>query len=248
VLDSHPSSFGAKNHAVSRRLIAVHRWMARRAATTMVTTHDWVSVLESWGAHGTILHEAPPLWTTQALPEVSGRRVLFPGVFAGDEPVEAVVELARLMPDITVRITGDIAKCPERIRANLPANVTLAGYLDAVAFAAEVDAADAILALTTEPTSVMRAAYEAVYSRRPLIVSDWDAGKDAFPHAIHTENDAQKLVAAVETALGAGRDEALLDLALKEQTRRWNQQLENLQLAISVRSDEVRTSLPSPNR
>jgi Glycosyl transferase 4-like domain len=248
VLDSHPSSFGAKDHAVSRRLIAVHRWLARRASTTLVTTQAWVDVLESWGAHGTIAHEAPPLWSTSDLAGPGGRRVLFPGVFAGDEPIDEVIALARLRPELDVRVTGDIAKCPPRISADLPGNVTLLGYLDTAAFAAEVGFADVILALTTEPTSVMRAAYEAVYARRPLVVSDWPAGREAFPHAIHTENDAPKLAGSVESALGAGRDGALLELAAKEQTHRWNQQLENMRAAISRRSGAEPTRARSPLR
>lgn len=252
VLDSHPSSFGAKNHRISQRLIGVHRWLARGAAVTMVTTQEWVDMLHSWGAKGLILHEAPPLWTVGPLREAGAGtrpRVLFPGVFSGDEPTDLVWQVARLRPDVEFRVTGLKSRCPEHLMRDLPANVTLVGYLGPQDFAAEVDGAHAVLALTTEPTSVMRCGYEAVYSRRPLIVSDWPAGQDAFPHAVHAPNDAESLASALDLALSpAWRDEALLDLALKEQTYRWNQQLDALRSATSATSSGTRAGDRSPGR
>lgn len=254
VLDSHPSSFGAKNHRISQRLIGVHRWLARGAAVTMVTTQEWVDTLASWGAEGLIVHEAPPLWSVGPLPRAAEGvrpRVLFPGVFSGDEPVDLVWQVARLRPDVEFRVTGLTSRCPEHLFRDKPDNVTLVGYLDTAAFAAEVDGAHAVLALTTEPTSVMRCGYEAVYSRRPLIVSDWPAGQDAFPHAVHASNDAESLASAVDLALSpAWRDEALLDLALKEQTYRWNQQLDALRSATSATSSGMRAgrSPAAPDR
>lgn len=236
ILDSHPSAFGAKNHLASQRLIRLHRWLARRALTCMVTTRDWVQVLDAWGARGVVVHEAPPLWSPSTAAAHSKERVLFPGVFASDEPIDQVVALARLRPDVEFSITGDRARCPEHILEDLPSNVRLVGYLDTEGYAAEVEAAGAVLALTTEPTSVMRAGYEAVYSRRPLIVSDWRAGREAFPHAIHVANRAEDLAAGVDKALKSRDDTALLEAAFKEQGEMWTQQLQSLRSAISQRS------------
>jgi hypothetical protein len=248
VLDSHPSAFGAKNHRISQRLIGVHRWLARGAAVTMVTTAEWVDTLHRWGAKGLIVHEAPPLWTAgppHQPPAGSRPRVLFPGVFSGDEPVDLVWEVARVRPEVEFRVTGLKSRCPQRLLRDKPDNITLVGYLDAAAYAAEVDGSHAILALTTEPTSVMRCGYEAVYSRRPLIVSGWPAGRDAFPHAVHTSNDAGHLASAVDLVLSpAWRDTALLDLALKEQTYRWNQQLDALRSATSATSSGMPAAGP----
>lgn len=235
VLDSHPSSFGAKDHRVSQRLIGVHRWLARGAAATMVTAQVWVDVLASWGAVGLVVHEAPPLWSTRALRGPSGRRVLFPGVYAGDEPIDVVLEVARRRPDLQIRVTGDLRRCPDRVTRALPANVVLLGYLASEDFAAEVDAADVVMVLTTEPTSVPRAGYEAVYSRRPLVVSDWPVARDAFPRALHAPNDADALAAALDAAQsGPQRDPLALDRALAHQEERWNTQLDALRRVTSA--------------
>lgn len=237
VLDSHPVAFGAKDNAVARRLMGVHRWLARGARTTLVTTVDWVEVLTGWGAHGTVVHEAPPAWApdvarsrpggpaTGATPGVGRRRVLFPGVFASDEPFDVVLEVARRLPDVDFHVTGDPARCPAHLREALPANVTLVGFVPILRFAAEVEAAHVVMALTTERTSVVRAGYEAVYSHRPLVVSDWPAAREAFPSAVFSGHDPDALVEALREAFTAHRQApAVLAAAAAQQTQRWDAQ------------------------
>jgi hypothetical protein len=99
--------------------------------------------------------------------------VLFLGTYGRDEPVAELVEAARLLPEVEVRITGDPGAAPPGLLDQLPPNVRLLGYLGPEQYQAEVLRADLAVVLTTEPTSVMRAGYEAVYARRPLLVSDW---------------------------------------------------------------------------
>ena len=93
-----------------------------------------------------------------------------------------------------------------------------------------------MVALTTEPTSVMRAAYEAVYARRGLVVSDWPTLREVFPLAQHRSNDAEALADGVRAALAedpaaaddrAGRARAL-------QHERWAQQLDAMRTALSL--------------
>lgn len=231
-LDSHPSSFGAKDHVTSQRLLPVHRFLARRAVVCMVTTTGWVDVLRGWGAHGVVVHEAPPLWPTDRSATAESGHVLFPGVFAHDEPVAEVVALARLRPEVEFHVTGDTAKCPPGLADDLPPNVRLVGYLDAQAYEAELRSASAVLALTTEPTSVMRAAYEAVYARRPLVVSDWPAGRAAFPLAVHVQHDAQDLARGIDEALLRGDDPTWVDEAWRRQGEEWTRQLQDLRAAL----------------
>lgn len=233
VLDSHPTSFGAKDHAVSRRLLPLHRAMARRAAAVMVTTDHWVREVDSWGGRGLVVHEAPPRWTVAELAPRQQRRprVLFVGVFASDEPVEEVVGAARAAADLDVHITGDPRRCPPDLLGSLPPNVTLTGFLDADDYRRAVEEADVVLVLTTEPTSVVRAGYEAVYARRPLVVSDTPVLREVFPGAVHTENSAGAIAEALRAALtadGPDRRAAALDL----QQVRWADQLTRLRAAL----------------
>ncbi len=234
LLDSHTSSFGVKGNVVSRRLLGVTRWLARRSNGVMVTVDEYVRLAESWGARGLVVHEAPPV---RAFPEVDRRgarpRVLFVGIFGDDEPVAEVFAAAALLPDVDVAVTGDVARCPEHLRAAAPGNVELVGFLGPRAYAEQVARADVVLALTTEPTSVMRAAYEAVYARRPLVVTDWPTLREVFPYAKAAPNEPAALAGAVRAALG-DPDPAGLEAALALQEERWATQLAALRRALRL--------------
>lgn len=46
----------------------------------------------------------------------------------------------------------------------------------------------------------MRAAYEAVYAERPLVVSDWPILRELFPMAVHAAHTVEGLAEAILTA------------------------------------------------
>lgn len=198
VLDSHPSSFGAQGDKVSARLVFVHRWMARRVSFSMVAADVWRRIVESWGAEALVVHEAPgdadpaPATTRQ-----ERLRVLYVGRLGPDEPYQVVLEAARLKASCDVVLTGDPSGCPEHLRQNAPSNVEFVGFLAAADYRRQLERADVVLTLTTEPGSVMRAAYEAVYANRPLIVSDWPLNKELFPFALHVDHRPEDVARAL---------------------------------------------------
>ena len=57
-----------------------------------------------------------------------------------------------------------------------------------------------ILALTTEDTSVMRGACEAVYALKPLIASDHDLLREVFPDAVFTTHSPAAIAHALSDA------------------------------------------------
>lgn len=236
LLDSHPSGFGRKGDRISARLLPVHRWLSRRAAATLVTTDEWANMVEDWGGRGIVIHEADPNWD-MAAPRTSPSQplqVLFVCVFGPDEPVEEVIEAARSTPEVHITITGNTGRASPDVVADPPANVTFCGFLDDDSYRRAVEEADAILALTTEPTSVMRAAYEAVYAERPLIATDHEQNRKLFEHAILVDNDSAGIASGLRRALEdyetlvrvAGR-------ARETQLERWEHQLSQLRGAIS---------------
>jgi glycosyltransferase involved in cell wall biosynthesis len=232
VLDSHPGSFGVKGNVVAQRLLEVTKWLARRASAVMVTVDDYVERVEGWGGRGLVVHEAPPLWQVPAAAPAGGRpRVLYVGVFGGDEPVEAIVDAAALLPDVDVAVTGDLARCPAGLRERATPNVHFVGYLGPEAYAAEFAGAHAVVTLTTEPTSIMRSAYETVYARRPLVTSDWPALRAVFPYAHVAANEPKALAAAIGEALAD--EPAVLEKALRTQQERWSGQLAALRSALT---------------
>ena len=208
VLDSHPGGFGAQSDRLSATLQPLHRWAVRRAVATLVTGEPWATAVRRWGGVPLVVHEAPAAWTAAPRPVTTapteaerGPRVLFLGTFGRDEPVDAVFEAARAMPDVCLRVTGDPEAAPAALLAGRPDNILLLGFLPPEQYQHEVLEADVVVVLTTEPTSVMRAAYEAVYAQRPLVVSDWPGLREVFPHAVHVANTAEGVAAGVRQAV-----------------------------------------------
>lgn len=240
LLDSHPSGFGRKSDRVSARLLPVHRWLCQRAAATLVTTNEWANTVDRWGGRGLVLHEAPLAWEV-AKPKTSPSRplkVLFVCVFGPDEPVREVIEAARATPEVHMTITGNTRRVSPDVVANSPGNVTFCGFLDDGAYRTAVEDTDVILALTTEPTSVMRAAYEAIYSERPLVATDHEQNRKLFENAILVDNYAAGIKSGLEKALE--NYESLVRVAgqaREAQLERWERQLSELRGAISGESD-----------
>jgi glycosyltransferase involved in cell wall biosynthesis len=229
VLDSHPSCFD-DSEALVHRLTAVHAWVARRAVSTLVTVDELAAVVQGWGARADIVHEAPPVWTVRpALPPNGRMRVLYIGRFAGDEPTDEVIEAARAVPEIDVYVTGDPRKCSPELRLDAPANVTFTGFLRGDDYPRAIESANALLVLTRRLDAVNRAAYEAVYAGRPLVVSATPPMRRLFPYAVHVENDAAGIAAGLRDA--AARHAELLVAAgeaIALQQERWESQLDVL--------------------
>lgn len=230
VLDSHPGGFGVQGDRISERLQFAHRWLARRVSATMVTDKHWVDRLADWGGNAIVVHEAPPMWSVDPARQIQGTpRVLFVGTFGGDEPVGAVFAAAEMCPEFDISVTGDPRRCPHELLARVPKNLTLTGFLGPTDYAKAVQEADIILTLSTEPTSVMRAAYEAVYVGRPLVLSDWIGLRDLFPYALTVSNTADDIARGLRQAVVEHerlRHDLLAAQSLQE--RRWQAQLSSL--------------------
>lgn len=231
-LDSHPGGFGLQGDRVSRVLQPLHAWLARRTTATLVTDQRLAERVRAWGGRAEIVHEAPVDWASDNGHPQSGHprpRVLFVCVFQRDEPAADVIEAARRAPELDVHVTGDLGKCPDKLREEAPANVRFTGFLSGDDYGRAVSDADVVLALTTEPSSVVRAGYEAVYAERPLVVSDWPASREVFPHALHVENSPPAILAGLRQAVSdRERLLALAPQALTLQETRWERQLEAL--------------------
>ena len=233
VMDSHPGGFGVQGDRVAARVQLLHRWMVRRAALVLVTGEPWRSRVESWGGTALVVHEAPGDWDFPAPTRHDRLRVLFAARFAADEDPEAVVDAARRLPECDFTLTGDVARCPSSVIASAPNNVTFVGFLDPEAYRAAVVDTDLVVTLTSEPTSVMRAAYEAIYARRPVVVSDWPIGREMFPYAVHATNDEEGLAEAIGSVVADyERYAGSVEEARRVQLARWEDQRDALVNAV----------------
>jgi len=226
VLDTHPQALGVDPTRAIALFMGLQRWLVPRVAACLVAVDELAERVTAWGGRAIVLHEAPPLWEVAPAGPISGRpRVLFIGIFAPDEPFDAVVDAAALVPEADVHVTGDHRRCPPELARRAPANVTFTGFLGPEDFRDALQAADIVMTLTTRETAVNRAAYEAVAAQRPLIISDRPVGRELFVEAIPVDNEPEAIAAGVREAVARhGELVALAPRALRRQRERWRAQ------------------------
>lgn len=231
VLDSHPAAFGLyESKRFIRLMMPLHRFLIPRVRGSIVTVDALVDRVRELGGDAAIVHEAPPLWSSSPAPPLRERpRVLFVCSFNVDEPVDLVAEAARRLPGVDVLVTGELRRCPPRLLEDPAPNLRFVGFLDQPAYRAALADADLVLSLTSRPEAVNRVANEAVFARRPLVVSEWPALARYFPYAVRAPGSVDGVVAGIEEALRR-HDELreLADAALEAQRQRWDEQLRAL--------------------
>ena len=238
LLDSHPDAFREDGpHARFRR---IHAWLARRARATLVTTDELVAQVEAWGGTGVVVHEPEPDWVVDSVAPLPTRpRILVLGSLSRDEPVAEVLAAAEELRDLDFELTGDTRRCDPEVVQSAPENVTFLGYLDRGEYVAALERASVAVVLTTWlDWAVPRSAYDAVYARRPLVVTASPVLREFFPYAVSVDNDEASIAAGIRTAVA--RHPELVGMtaaALALQAGRWRAQLERLRSLLPHRAE-----------
>lgn len=229
VIDSHTGAFLS---APWRQFTWLHRLLARRALISLV--HNWAQgeLIGAWTCPAMVLINSPLMLSAGEAAALDGAfRVFVVCSYAQDEPIEAIVEAARALPEVRFYLSGDSSRMAPRLRAALPANCRCTGYVPYDEYLSLARAADVVMALTTRDGTLLEGAFEAVALRRPLILSDWPVLRHYFDAGVvHAANTAADLAAAVCRA----RDElpslqrGIEDLAERLDAR-WQEQFAVLQ-------------------
>ena len=200
IIDAHSGAF--LQHPW-KRLLFLHRFFSRRARTTIVTNSYLRNMIESWGASAAIVSDVPVQFPSPTPIRVQGtNRMAFVCTFQPDEPVAELFEAARLVPEVQFYVTGDSGKVAREIRDRLPGNVHLTGFIPDGQYRALLESSDAVIALTTLEHTMQRAAYEAVYLGKPVIVSDTLLLRREFSRgAVHVHNAAGDIARGVREML-----------------------------------------------
>jgi glycosyltransferase involved in cell wall biosynthesis len=175
----------------------------RRADVTVVTNEPLRARVDRLGGRGFVLQDAIPSLSPRSARRRAGteRRVVFVSTYSADEPTAEVVEAARrLPPSVVIQVTGRVPRDFDRRR--LPPNVRLTGFLSEADYAALLDAADAVLVLTTREHTLVCGAYEGAALGKPLILSDTEALRAYFSRgAVYVRNEADALARGIRRAL-----------------------------------------------
>lgn len=238
LLDSHPDAF--RTDGPHARFLRIHAWLARRARATLVTTDELVAQVEAWGGTGVVVHEPEPDWVVDSVAPLPARpRILVLGSLSRDEPVDEVLAAAGELRDLDFELTGDTRRCDPMVVESAPGNVTFLGFLDRGEYVAALERASVAVVLTTWlDWAVPRSAYDAVYARRPLVVTASPVLHDFFPYAVAVDNDHASIAAGIREAVAHHAElVGTTSAALTLQSGRWRGQLERLRSLLPERAE-----------
>lgn len=177
--------------------LPLQKFIARKAVTNIVTNNYWAEIVRSWGGHAIVMTdpflELPEADTFQVK---DGYNVAFVSTFATDEPLDAVLEAARTLPEVNFYITGNKKKKPAAFFESAPPNVTFTGFLDPdQQYPGLLRAVDAVMVLTTRNHTLQLGGCEATAVGKPLITSDWPYLKEVFPKGTVYVSDTAESIA-----------------------------------------------------
>ena len=177
ILDHHTGAF----HRIWRWALPVQKLLARHAASNIVVNLHWATIVQSWGGHVTVLVDPfGDLPLGSPFPVKEGFNMVYVNTFAPDEPLDAVLGAAALLPDIRFYITGDLRRARKNFTKELPSNVICTGFMPDDQYIGLLRAADAIMALSIWDYTLQRGGCEAISVGRPLVTSDWPYLRQVF--------------------------------------------------------------------
>lgn len=232
VIEHHSAAFGpAWDWA-----LPAQKLLARHAVTNIATNEHWASLIRSWDAHALVMYD-PFLELPQVgpYPLEPGVNVAFLGTFAADEPVQAVLGAAALLPEIHFHVTGETTRVPELVAA-APANVSFTGFLDSNReYLGLLRGVDAVIVLTTRDHTLQLAGCEAIAVGKPLVTSDFPYLRELFAAgAVFVEPSAESIAAGVRDAVDRASELAAEIPRFRDQQRaEWNARLRQLEAMVS---------------
>jgi glycosyltransferase involved in cell wall biosynthesis len=188
VIDAHSDAF---ERSIWTRPEWLTRFVARRAAVTIVTNSHWAEFVTRWGGRPLVIPTIPTDVIAGDPPALAdGLNALVVNTWAPDEPLTAVLDAAGSVPDVTFHVTGRIEKLAT-LQRPIPPNVRFTGFLAESAYHGLVAAADVVICLTTRDHTMQNGACEAMFHATPIITSDWAELREYFNDGtIHVDNTA----------------------------------------------------------
>lgn len=196
VMDCHT---GAYQNRRFRHFQWLQHFLGRQAAANIVTSDHLKELVEQHGGRAVIVRDVPVVYETLEeflLPE--SFNVAAVCSFNYDEPIEAMFNAAKQLPDVRFFFTGNPKHLSKEMIDRKPSNVTLTGFLSDGQYGSLLSNADVVLTLTTQDHTMLRGAWEAIYLGKPVIISDWPILRESFDQgALHVDNRSESIINAV---------------------------------------------------
>ncbi|QSJ20721.1 hypothetical protein JYQ62_09905 [Nostoc sp. UHCC 0702] len=212
----------------------------------VIVHNDWVNkkVIEDNLSNGNIcVLEDPPVviksQDNKSKTSFSHPLIVFPCSFNVDEPIQDVLESARLAPNITFVLTGNTARARGiHDFSDVPDNVKLPGFLPEEEFNQLLLDADAILGLTKEEGIQLSVAVEGVGIGKPLILSDTVTLRKLFDKgAIYVKNNSPSSIAEGCIKAISRQEELIQEIQelQRERAKIWLDQMQSLETILQTK-------------
>ncbi len=214
----------------------LQRFLGKRALINLVSNSEYRQTFESWGGNVIFLEESPmdlTEWNREQMVKPGQFNVTVVSTFAGDEPLELVLEAARRLPEDYFYILGDTALADKEFLKSAPRNVEFPGYLKGDAYWNQLSLSQAIMVLTTNPQSLVAGGIEGMNLGKPLLLSRQPTLLEYFTKgAVFVDHSVDSLVAGIriaqENEKTLARESTELNLEKCEEWDRTFQELLNL--------------------
>lgn len=227
-IDAHTGAFEGTPWA---KLRALQFFLSRQAEVTAVTNGYLSGLVEAARGRAMLIPDVPTELEAPARRDFGpGFHAVYVASFSADEPIDMVLEAARLTPEVTIWITGKPkGKAIDSLK-QAPANVKLLGFLSRADYLGALAGADVVVALTTRDHTMQRAAYEAIYLGTPVVVSDWPILRENFGEGgLWVRNDGASLSEAWKTAIARREELRQRAAQLREKKlARWRENYERI--------------------
>jgi glycosyltransferase involved in cell wall biosynthesis len=213
----------------------LNRWLFRRATLNLVHNEQLRRhVTEELGLRSTfmVLHDAIPDRPAEPVSRLRPAAAVL-GSFGEDEPVGAVLEAARELPDVHFSLTGDRARAASFI-PGAPRNVEFTDYLADADYDSLLAGADVAVVLSSWEHVLTCGCHEALGAGVPIVVTDSEAARDYLRGgAVFVENEPESIAAGIRSALkGADRLRAEAAELRGARQRAWAAELEQVRRSI----------------
>lgn len=158
----------------------------------MIVTNQFLQnyILESGGRSEILEDKIPELLPTEKVSLTGAVNIVFVSTFSYDEPIEEVIEAAKLLPNnYHIHITGNYKKYDnlKHIQEIKPSNVNLTGFLSEADYLNLLSSADIIMVITDQEHTLTCGAYEAVALGKPMVLGNTETIKNYFSQgAVYT--------------------------------------------------------------
>lgn len=199
VVDYHTAAF---TEPMFKKLFFMQKYFAQRAITNIVTNTKWETLVKNWGANVSIIGDVRVSYKhiDNFRNFKKGFNVTFVSRFSPTEPLDVVLEAARILDneDVNIYITGSLKDAEKDVLNNHSKNIIFTDFLSDSEYAGLLRDSDAVMSLCTSDNTMQRGAYEAMSLETPLIISNWKLLQDTFySGAVYIENTVEGIVNGV---------------------------------------------------